>query len=148
MRSFRFQLAARFTLAMAAAVAVISVVSVLTLRALLDRELNAGILNVASIQAASLVDAPDGGMEFHEWQLTPTEAASVRDLIQYAQVWSEGGRSLLRRPRVNWCGGSSGSTASTSDPSTTHWGGSAPPTTGTSCRWRPRSRLVTRWWSA
>ncbi|NIP56550.1 MAG: hypothetical protein GWO00_00485, partial [Gemmatimonadetes bacterium] len=31
-----------------------------------------------------------------EWELTPDEAASVRDLVQYAQVWSADGASLLR----------------------------------------------------
>ncbi len=96
MRSFRVQLAVRFTAAMTVAVVLISAASLWTLRVILDRELNAAILNVASIQAASLVDSPDGAMHFHEWQLTPEEAVSVRDLIQYAQVWSEGGRSLLR----------------------------------------------------
>lgn len=96
MRSFRVQLAVRFTVAMTVAVVLISGASLWTLRVILDRELNAAILNVASIQAASLVDSPDGTMHFHEWELTPEEAVSVRDLIQYAQVWSEGGRSLLR----------------------------------------------------
>ena len=81
---------------MTVAVALISTASLGTLRVTLDRELNAAILNVAAIQAASLVDSPDGEMHFHEWQLTPEEAVSVRDLIQYAQVWSEEGRSLLR----------------------------------------------------
>ena len=95
-RSFRFQLAARFTGAMTAAVAMIALASLLVLRSVLDRELNASILDVASIQAASVTDSPDGEMHFHEWQLTPEEAASVRDLIRYAQVWSESGRSLLR----------------------------------------------------
>jgi len=96
MRSFRVQLPRRFTLAMTAAVVVISVASLLTLRRVLDRELNASILNVASIQAASVTDSPDGEMHFHEWQLTPVEAQSVRDLIRYAQIWSEEGSSLLR----------------------------------------------------
>ena len=70
-RSFRFQLAARFTVGMAAAVVAIGVVSVLAIRSTLDRELNASILNVATIQAASLTDSPDGAMHFHEWELTP-----------------------------------------------------------------------------
>ncbi|HZD04166.1 MAG TPA: ATP-binding protein, partial [Longimicrobiales bacterium] len=96
MRSFRFTLALRFTLSMALAVTAISVGSVLTLRSVLDEELNASILNVASIQAASVTDAPGGEMHFHEWELTPDEAASVRELIRYAQVWGEGGQSLLR----------------------------------------------------
>lgn len=95
-RSFRFQLAARFTASMGLAVVGIAVASVLTLRAVLDRELNASILNVASIEAASVTDSPTGEMHFHEWQLTPDEAASVRDLIRYAQVWSASGTSLLR----------------------------------------------------
>jgi two-component system OmpR family sensor kinase len=81
---------------MTVAVLLISVASLLTLRVVLDQELNSGILNVASIQAASLVDSPDGAMHFHEWELTPEEASSVRELVQYAQVWSEGGGSLLR----------------------------------------------------
>ncbi|MEJ2205750.1 MAG: hypothetical protein P8170_16755, partial [Gemmatimonadota bacterium] len=33
---------------------------------------------------------------FHEWELTPDEASSVRDLIRYAQIWDADGRSLLR----------------------------------------------------
>jgi len=96
MRSFRVQLSLRFTVAMAAAVVAISAGSVLTLRSVLDRELNASILNVASIQAASVTDSPGGEMHFHEWELTPAEATSVRDLIRYAQIWSEEGESLLR----------------------------------------------------
>jgi two-component system OmpR family sensor kinase len=74
----------------------ISAVTLFTLRASLDRELDASILNVASIQAASLTDAPSGEMHFHEWDLTPEEAASLRDVIRYAQVWQADGVSLLR----------------------------------------------------
>lgn len=96
MRSFRFKLALRFTLAMTLAIVIISAASLLALRSILDRELRESILNVASIQAASVVDSPGGEMHFHEWELTPDEAASVRELIRYAQVWSERGGSLLR----------------------------------------------------
>ena len=35
-------------------------------------------------------------MHFHEWDLTPEEAASVSGLIRYAQVWQTDGVSLLR----------------------------------------------------
>ena len=94
--SFRFQLALRSTLAMALGLGAISVFGVLAARAALDRELDASILNVASIQAGSVTDSPSGAMNFHEWELTPEEAASVQDLIRYAQVWSEDGTSLLR----------------------------------------------------
>ena len=74
----------------------ISAVTLITLRASLDREVDSSILNVASIQAASLTDAPSGEMHFHEWDLTPDEAASVRDLVRFAQVWQADGVSLQR----------------------------------------------------
>ena len=95
-RSFRFQLALRATGGVAVGILALSVITLLTLRAVLDRELNASILAVASIQAASLADGVSGEMHFHEWELTPREADSVRDLIRYAQVWGENGESLLR----------------------------------------------------
>ena len=94
--SFRFRLAARFALTMAVGLAVMSAVCYLAIRGALDRELNSTLLNVASMQAAAVTGAPDGRMEFHEWELTPEEAAAVRDLSRYAQVWTEDGQSLLR----------------------------------------------------
>ena len=95
-RSFRFKLTTRFTVTMAAGIVAISVITVVSFRAALDRELNATIMNVASIQAASVTDSPDGEMHFHEWELTPAEADSVQDLVRYAQVWRADGESLLR----------------------------------------------------
>jgi two-component system OmpR family sensor kinase len=81
---------------MTAAVGAVSILSFLALRQALDRQLNASILNVASIQAASVTDDPTGEMRFHEWELTPEEAASVRDLNRYAQIWNGEGESLVR----------------------------------------------------
>ena len=95
-RSFRFQLALRATVGAALGMTALSVVTLLTFRAVLDRELNRSISSVASIQAASLADGTNGGMHFHEWDLTPEEAASVSGLIRYAQVWQTDGVSLLR----------------------------------------------------
>lgn len=93
---FRTQLAARFAVTLALAVGAVGVIAYVTLRAALDREIDASLLNVALIQAAATTDAPGGAMELHEWNLTPEEAGSVRDLVRYAQVWSESGASLLR----------------------------------------------------
>jgi two-component system OmpR family sensor kinase len=95
-RSFRFRLSARFTLAMFAGLLALSALTFVALRETLDRQIAASLLNVASIQAASLTDAPSGEMHFHEWELTPQEAAQVRDLNRFAQVWNEDGESLLR----------------------------------------------------
>ena len=94
--SFRFQLALRATAAMATGMVAVAAVSFFTVRSILDGELDASILSVASIQASSLTDAPSGAMRFHEWELTPDEAASLQDLIRYAQVWQGDGVSLLR----------------------------------------------------
>lgn len=95
-RSFRFKLAVRATLVVVAGIGALALVTLFTLKTLLDREIDSSILNIASIQAASLADGPGGHMEFHEWELTPDEAASVQDLVQYAQVWRSDGVSLLR----------------------------------------------------
>ncbi|MBI4539590.1 MAG: HAMP domain-containing protein [Gemmatimonadetes bacterium] len=95
-RSFRAQLALRFAVTMTAAIVAVSGLSLLAIREALDRQIDASLLNVASIQAASLTDSPDGQMHFHEWELTPEEAASIRELNRYAQVWSQDGASLLR----------------------------------------------------
>ncbi|MDX1494357.1 MAG: hypothetical protein R3253_09880, partial [Longimicrobiales bacterium] len=95
-RSFRFKLAVRATLFVVLGIGALGLVTLFTLKTLLDREIDASILNIASIQAASLADGPGGEMHFHEWELTPDEAASVQDLVQYAQVWRADGVSLLR----------------------------------------------------
>jgi two-component system, OmpR family, sensor kinase len=95
-RSLRFRLAVRMAIAMTGALAVMSIVGLVWARSFLDRELNASLLNVASIQASAVTDQPSGAMAFHEWDLTPEEAAQVRELNRYAQVWSASGESLLR----------------------------------------------------
>lgn len=96
MRSLRLSLALRASLAMTLALTLLSVGVVFAMRAFLDRELNANLVNVASIQAASVTDAPGGEMRFHEWELTPEEATQIRELNRFAQVWSARGESLLR----------------------------------------------------
>jgi two-component system OmpR family sensor kinase len=95
-RSFRFLLAIRAAAAVTAAVAVVSLLSFFGLRQGLDRELDASLLNVATIQAAAVTDDPTGEMRFPEWELTPEEAASVRELNRYTQIWSADGESLVR----------------------------------------------------
>lgn len=95
-RSFRLQLSLRFTATMTVGIVAVAALGYWALRQTLDRQIDASILNVASIQASSVTSAPNGEMRFHEWNLTPQEAASLRDLNRYAEVWDESGRSLLR----------------------------------------------------
>ncbi len=95
-RSFRFFLAVRVTLALTGAVAAVSLLSYAALRQALDRELEASMMSVASIQAAAVTDDPTGAMHFHEWELSPEEARSVRELIRYLQIWDADGTSLVR----------------------------------------------------
>ena len=95
-RSLRFRLAARVAAAMTFALIVISLASLAGARSFLDREIESSLLNVASIQASSVTQGEGGDMRFHEWDLTPEDAAQVRDLNRFAQVWSASGESLLR----------------------------------------------------
>ena len=95
-RSLRFRLAARVAAAMTGSLIVISLASLAGARSFLDREIESSLLNVASIQASSVTQAETGAMRFHEWDLTPEDAAQVRDLNRFAQVWSASGESLLR----------------------------------------------------
>ncbi len=96
MRSFRVLLGIRVTAAMTAAVGIVSLLAFLGLRQGLDRELDASLLNVAAIQAAAVTNDPTGKMHFPEWELTPAEAASVRELNRYTQIWNADGESLVR----------------------------------------------------
>ena len=96
MRSLRLSVATRAAAAMTLALAIMSLAVVLAMREFLDRELNASLINVASIQAASVTAAESGVMRFHEWELTPEEATQIRDLNRFAQIWSADGESLLR----------------------------------------------------
>ena len=101
LRSFRFILGLRVTVLMTGAVAAVALSSFLVLRQALDRELNASLISVASVQAASVTDDPSGEMHFHEWELTPDEAASLRDLVRYLQIWNAEGESLNRSRFIN-----------------------------------------------
>lgn len=96
MTSFRALLSLQATGALLVASVLIAIGVMLGLRSLLDRELNASLVTVASIQASSVTDSPGGEMHFHEWELTAEEARSVTDLIRYSQIWDLGGESLLR----------------------------------------------------
>ncbi len=95
-RSFRAQLAIQFTATMVLASTAVAAAGYWALKAVLDRQIDASLMSVASIQAVSVTDDPTGGMRFHEWDLSPEEAVLLRDLNRFAQVWSESGESLLR----------------------------------------------------
>jgi two-component system, OmpR family, sensor kinase len=95
-RSFRFQLALRFAGAMAAGLVIVGLLSFLALRETLDRELESTLLGVAAVQAGSATEPDEGHMRLVEWELTPEEAAALRDLNRFSQIWSEDGASLLR----------------------------------------------------
>ena len=95
-KSLRFELASRYAAAVAVGIVLVAAIGYLLLREALDRQINASLLSVASIQASSVTDDPSGEMRFHEWDLSAEEAVSLGDLNRYAQIWSESGESLLR----------------------------------------------------
>lgn len=95
-RSLRFKLASSYAAAVALGITLVALIGYFVLRDTLDRQVDASLISVASIQAASVTDDPTGEMHFHEWGVTAEEAASLGDLNRYAQIWSESGESLLR----------------------------------------------------
>jgi two-component system OmpR family sensor kinase len=95
-RPLRFELASRYAAAVALGIALVAAIGYFVLRDALDRQINASLLSVASIQASSVTDDPTGKMHFHEWDVTAEEAITLGDLNRYAQIWSESGESLLR----------------------------------------------------
>jgi two-component system OmpR family sensor kinase len=95
-KSLRFELASRYAAAVAVGIVLVAAIGYLVLREALDRQINASLLSVASIQASSVTDDPSGEMRFHEWDVTAEEAVSLGDFNRYAQIWSESGESLLR----------------------------------------------------
>ena len=88
--SFRLQLAVRFTLAMAVALAAVTSVGYLALRETLDRQIEATILSVASIQAASVTD-------------DPADLAELGPLL--AEDWSPEALAVGSRAAYLWCSG-------------------------------------------
>ncbi|HET9582381.1 MAG TPA: ATP-binding protein [Gemmatimonadota bacterium] len=95
-RPFRLTLAGRFAVAMAIGLGAMALLAWLAIRATLDRQIEASLVNVASLQAASITEPPGGQMRIREWEITPEEAASIRDINRWTQVWSADGESLLR----------------------------------------------------
>lgn len=95
-RSLRFELASRYAAAVALGIALVAAIGYFALRSALDRQIEASLLSVASIQASSVTDDPTGEMRFHEWDVTAEEAGTLGDLNRYAQIWSESGESLQR----------------------------------------------------
>ena len=95
-RSFRLQLALRFGLTMALGMTLVALIGYVALRATLDRQVDASLLAVASIQAGSVTDDPSGVMRIYEWDLTAAEMESLGGLNRYAQIWNESGESLNR----------------------------------------------------
>ncbi len=95
-RSFRVQLALQFAGAMGAGLVIVGLLSFLAVRETLDREIEATLLGVASIQAGAATEADEGHMRLVELELTAEEAEVLRDLNRFSQIWGEDGRSLLR----------------------------------------------------
>ena len=98
--SFRFRLSIRFTMAFTLGLAVLAALTFLAIRNALDHHLDASLVAVASIEAASLTDGPPGEMHLHEWELTPEEAERIGDLNRFVEVWSADGESLLRSRHI------------------------------------------------
>ncbi len=96
MRTFRAQVAARVAATVGGVLLPLGLLGYAGMRRAVDGDIDSTLLNIASVQAASVTQAPSGAMAFHEWAVAPGETGSVLDLNRYAEVWSSDGRSLLR----------------------------------------------------
>jgi light-regulated signal transduction histidine kinase (bacteriophytochrome) len=93
-RSFRFQLALQFAGAMGAGLVIVGLPSFLAVRETLDREIEATLLGVASIQAGAATEADEGQMRLVKWGLTADET----DLERIFQRFSRGDWARTRSP--------------------------------------------------
>ena len=98
--SFRVQLAARFAATMGLGCAAVALMAYTALREIVDRQIDSTLIAMASIQAASVTQPGTSAMALHEWELTPSEHASLGDLHRYAEVWTQDGRPVLRTRQI------------------------------------------------
>lgn len=83
---------------MAAVFALGAVAAVALLRQSLVAQLDATLLRLGAIEAATLLDAPPDAMRFHEGVFDPPADAGreLARLVRYAEIWGLDGRPVLR----------------------------------------------------
>lgn len=96
--SFRARLAGRFAALMTVVFTLGALAAVALLRQALVGQLDATLLRLGAIEAATLLDAPADQMRFHEGVFDPPmgEGRELARLVRYAQIWGLDGRSVLR----------------------------------------------------
>jgi signal transduction histidine kinase len=95
-RSFRLQLAIRFALTMLAVIAGVGVAATVSLRAILYRQLDATLLQLAEVEALAGASASGPDFTFHEGVFLAGSRLPRSPLTRVAELWDEGGRSVAR----------------------------------------------------
>lgn len=96
MRTFRQSLALRMALGMLALFALAALASAVALRSILYRQLDGTLLHIAEVEARHGAASRGSEFVFHEGVLLQPGDGSSTPLTRFAQLWTSGGRPLVR----------------------------------------------------
>ncbi len=95
-RSFRLRLAIRFALTILAVIAGVGVAATISLRAILYRQLDATLLQLAEVEALAGASASGPAFVFHEGVFLAGSRLPHSPLTRFAELWDAEGRSVVR----------------------------------------------------
>ncbi len=95
-RSFRLQIAVRFALTILAVIAVVGVAATVSLRAILYRQLDATLLQLAEVEALAGASASSPSFTFHEGVFLAGSQLPRSPLTRFAELWDADGRPVVR----------------------------------------------------
>ncbi len=95
-RSFRLRLAIRFALTILAVIAGVGVAATVSLRAILYRQLDATLLQLAEVEALAGASASSPSFSFHEGVFLSGSRLGLSPLSRFAELWDAQGRPVVR----------------------------------------------------
>ena len=101
MRSFRWTLALRTTLAILGLTVLLVAISVYALRALLYQQLDGTLLHLAEVEAEAGAAQVGSAFQFHEGVLLNVRSGSGAELTRYAQLWTSDGHPATRSANLD-----------------------------------------------
>lgn len=96
LRSFRVQLAVRFALTMLAVIAGVGVAATWSLRVILNRELDATLLQLAEVEVLAGASTSGPDFAFHEGVLLARSRLPSSELTRFAELWDAAGVPVVR----------------------------------------------------
>jgi len=96
LRSFRVQLAVRFALTMLVVIAGVGVAAIWSLRVILQRELDATLLQLAEVEVLAGASTSGPDFTFHEGVLLARTRLPSSELTRYGELWDAEGVPVVR----------------------------------------------------